>query len=108
MIIFYTTLFLSNNLGLLLHKVIAVTPITLGRTGLILFGGGGGGGGGHSISLPDCFAYTVHKCNFVWDFIRAFFKDFPVEGGFFEKGTFLWDNILVGDCHMADIPRMNP
>ena len=47
-----------------------------GRTGLILFGGWGGGG--HSISLPDRFAYTVHIYNFVRDFIRAFFKDFPV------------------------------
>ena len=46
-----------------------------GRTGLILFGGGG-----DSISLPDRFAYTVHIYNFVRDFIRAFFKDFPVGG----------------------------
>ena len=59
-----------------------------GRTGLILFGGWGGGG--HSISLPDRFAYTVHIYNFVRDFIRAFFKDFPVGGGsiFSEKGPF--------------------
>ena len=72
-----------------------------GRTGLILLGGGG-----HSISLPDRFAYTVHIHNFVWDFIRAFFKNFPV-GGIFWKGTFLWDNILVGDSHVADIPHIN-
>ena len=53
--------------------------------GLILFGGGEG----HSISLPNRFAYTVHIYNFVRDFIRAFFKDFPVGGGaFFEKGPF--------------------
>ena len=52
-----------------------------GRTGLILVGGGGGG----SISLPDRFAYTVHIYNFVRDFIRAFFKDFPWRrGAFFE------------------------
>ena len=50
-----------------------------GCTGLILFGGGGG----HSISLPDRFAYTVHIYNFVRDFIRAFFKDFPVGRGIF-------------------------
>ena len=60
-----------------------------GRTGLILFGGWGGGGGGRSISLPDRFAYTVHIYNFVRDFIRAFFKDFPVGEHFFRKGTFL-------------------
>ena len=48
-----------------------------GRTGLILFGGGG------SISLPDRFAYTVHIYNFVRDFIRAFFKDFPWGRGAF-------------------------
>ena len=40
-----------------------------------------GGGEGHSISLPDRFAYAVHIYNFVRDFIRAFFKDFPVGGG---------------------------
>jgi hypothetical protein len=50
-----------------------------GRTGLILWGGG------HSISLPDRFAYTVHIYNFVRDFIRAFFKDFPVVGKHFLK-----------------------
>ena len=49
-----------------------------GRTGLILFGRGGG-----SISLPDRFAYTVHIYNFVRDFIRAFFKDFPWGRGAF-------------------------
>jgi hypothetical protein len=46
-------------------------------------------GGGYSIGLPDRFAlrYTVHIYNFVRDFIRAFFKDFPVGGGgaFFQK-----------------------
>ena len=50
-----------------------------GRTGLILlvfFWGGG-----HSINLPDRFPYTEHIYNFVRDFIRAFFKDFPVGGG---------------------------
>jgi hypothetical protein len=41
--------------------------------------------GGHSISLPDRIAYTVHIYNFVRDFIRAFFKDFPVGGGHFMK-----------------------
>ena len=49
--------------------------------GLILFGGGEG----HSISLPDRFAYTLHIYNFVRDFIRAFFKDFPVGGEHFLK-----------------------
>jgi hypothetical protein len=53
---------------------------------------------GHSISLPDRFAYTVHIYNFVWDFIRACFKDFSRGGGvFFEKGP------LVGDSHVADM-----
>jgi hypothetical protein len=58
----------------------------------------------------DRFAYTVHIYNFVRDFTRAaFFKDFFVGGGsIFWKGTFLWDNILVGDSYVADIPRMNP
>jgi hypothetical protein len=46
-----------------------------GRTGLILLG----------ISLPDRFAYTVHIYNFVRDFIRAFFKDFPVGAKHFLK-----------------------
>ena len=40
-------------------------------------------GGGHSFDLPDCFelCYTVHINNFVQDFIRAFFKNFPMGGG---------------------------
>jgi hypothetical protein len=54
---------------------------TRNHMGLILFGGGGGEG--HSISLPDRFAYTVHIYNFVRDFIRAIFKDFPVGGSIF-------------------------
>ena len=40
-------------------------------------------GGGHSIGLPDRFAlcYAVHIYNSVRDFVRAFFKDFPLGGG---------------------------
>jgi hypothetical protein len=48
-------------------------------------------GGGHSIGLPNRFAlcYTVHIYNFVRDFVRAFFNDFPGGGGaLFEKGLF--------------------
>jgi hypothetical protein len=59
-------------------------------------------GGGHSFDLPDRFelCYTVHINNFVRDFIRAFFKNFPMGGGgIFWKVTFPWDNILVGNSH---------
>ena len=51
-----------------------------GRTGLILLGWVFFLGGGYSINLPDRFPYTEHIYNFVRDFIRAFFKDFPVGG----------------------------
>ena len=48
-----------------------------GRTGLILFGGGG--------TVLVCPTALVHIYNFVRDFIRAFFKDFPWgRGAFFE------------------------
>jgi hypothetical protein len=65
----------STNNELFHHKYYINFHCLHGCTGLILFGG-------HSISLPDCFAYTVHIYNFVRDFIRAFFKDFPVGGIF--------------------------
>jgi hypothetical protein len=44
---------------------------------------------------------------FVVKVCRAFFKDFPVGGGIFWKGTFLWDNILEGDSN-GWRPRVRP
>ena len=46
-----------------------------GRTGQILFGGGA-----VLVARPLCLQST-RTYNFVRDFIRAFFKDFPLGGG---------------------------
>jgi hypothetical protein len=88
MIIFYTTLFLSNNLGLLLHKVIAVTPITFGRTGLILFGGGGGGGGGTVLVCPTALLTQYTNATLFEILSGPFLRIFPWRGDFLKKEPF--------------------